>query len=412
METSFSKHLRNSLNHLYDLDYLRQSPLIIDFGIINRFDVSSVLQRLLVDAIENLRPGISEPPLSENRKIYEILYFRYIQQFKQEEVAHHIGVSARQFRREQNHALDVLATLLWNRYHHEKPAEKTTSMGRIPPGDKNAVPTASDWEWVKESHAERVANLKMFTSEIQNMMQPVAAHYNATIQLYCSPSVPELSTHPVAARQILLNLLQAAINHSAAVETVPTVIVLRVEPAASFVEFQITTSATQQVPPSKKEQQGNLVKAAAYLAQLSGGRLTMQEKQIGFACQLMLPSVNGIAVVAMDDNRDILELLERYTAGTRYHLIGSNQAEHLIDLVVHTQAQIIVLDVMMPKIDGWELLGRLRRHPQTAHVPVIILTILDQEELALSLGARALVLKPVTQDRFLAALDEVFADLS
>ena len=63
----------------------------------------------------------------------------------------------------------------------------------------------------------------------------------------------------------------------------------------------------------------------------------------------------------------------------------------------------------MPKVDGWEMLGRLRKHPQTAHIPIIILTILAQEELALSLGARGHLLKPITQEAFLAALNRVLA---
>ena len=425
MESSFSKHVRNALNHLYDLDYLRHSPLISAFRIQNRFDAATTLQRLLIDSIENLRPGIGELPLSEKRKIYEILYFRYIQQFKQEEVAHHIGVSERQFRREQDHALDVLATLLQTKYSQEGLPESPKAREAAPASMKN-----SDWDWIKSAHAERVSNLKTFISEIQNMMQPVAAHYRASIRVRCASSLPELSAHPVAARQILLNLVQAAIYHG-----VDGKVVVSVEADGSFVEFGIWAEPSSPGPFSheekrggregkggedlrKKEQEDNLIKVAAYLAQLSGGRVSIEGGAAGFACRCILPAVNGITVVAIDDNHDILDLLERYTAGTRYHLVRSSQSESVIDLAIQVRAHIIVLDVMMPKMDGWELLGRIRSHPQTANIPVIVLTILDQEELALSLGAQALVLKPVTQDPFLAALDaaagsrETFVDRS
>jgi CheY-like chemotaxis protein len=66
---------------------------------------------------------------------------------------------------------------------------------------------------------------------------------------------------------------------------------------------------------------------------------------------------------------------------------------------------VIVLDVMMPRIDGWEMLGRLRSNRATSHVPVIVCTIMAQEELALSLGAAGFLKKPVTRQDFLAALD-------
>jgi CheY-like chemotaxis protein len=65
--------------------------------------------------------------------------------------------------------------------------------------------------------------------------------------------------------------------------------------------------------------------------------------------------------------------------------------------------------VMMPNVDGWELLGRLRQHPSTADIPVLVCTILPQETLALSLGASAFVRKPITRQVFLSALDHQLA---
>ncbi len=62
---------------------------------------------------------------------------------------------------------------------------------------------------------------------------------------------------------------------------------------------------------------------------------------------------------------------------------------------------------MMPDMDGWEALGRLRQHPLTQHVPVIICTILYEQELALSLGASGYLRKPFTREAFLAALDQL-----
>ena len=117
-ETVFLKQLRQALNHLYDRDFLRKSPLLDWFGISGRSDPASVLQRILQDAIETLKPGPGEPPRSEKRRVYEILLYRYLQQFNQEEVAHHIGVSSRQFRREQDKAIDVLAENLQRRYQN------------------------------------------------------------------------------------------------------------------------------------------------------------------------------------------------------------------------------------------------------------------------------------------------------
>ena len=66
---------------------------------------------------------------------------------------------------------------------------------------------------------------------------------------------------------------------------------------------------------------------------------------------------------------------------------------------------IILLDVMLQDLDGWELLGRFRAHPQLGDRPVIVCTILPQRDLALSLGAAGFLSKPLSQRQLLSALD-------
>jgi CheY-like chemotaxis protein len=110
-------------------------------------------------------------------------------------------------------------------------------------------------------------------------------------------------------------------------------------------------------------------------------------------------------VLVIDDNADTLQLLQRYDTGTRYRLVTTQDPEQVLNLVEQLRPQIIVLDVMMPQVDGWELLGRLRQHPITEHTRLIVCTILAQEELALSLGADAFISKPVQRQTFLATLD-------
>jgi len=63
---------------------------------------------------------------------------------------------------------------------------------------------------------------------------------------------------------------------------------------------------------------------------------------------------------------------------------------------------------MMPDVDGWEIMGRLRAHPDTAEAPVVVCTLLAQQELAFSLGADGYLQKPF--DR--AALLELLSSLT
>jgi len=119
--------------------------------------------------------------------------------------------------------------------------------------------------------------------------------------------------------------------------------------------------------------------------------------------------VEQLPVLAIDDNADTIQLMQRYTTGTRYRLLGTHGLEQALDLAEQFSPQIVVLDVMMPQLDGWEVLGRLRQHPLTSRTPIIVCTILPQEELALSLGASGFVRKPITRQSFLAALDRQVA---
>jgi len=141
------------------------------------------------------------------------------------------------------------------------------------------------------------------------------------------------------------------------------------------------------------------------LADLSGGRLSMAAAAGQRTARLLLPIAQSVTVLAIDDNADLLRLLERYVEGTRYRLIISREPLAAFGLVEREAARAIVMDVMMPDVDGWEMLGRLRAHPATADIPIIICTILDQERLAFSLGASGFVRKPVTREALLAALD-------
>jgi CheY-like chemotaxis protein len=67
----------------------------------------------------------------------------------------------------------------------------------------------------------------------------------------------------------------------------------------------------------------------------------------------------------------------------------------------------IVLDVMMPEMDGWELLQRIRTSPRTTDVPVIICSVFNDPELAYSLGVSLFLPKPVSQKDVLTALRQV-----
>jgi signal transduction histidine kinase/CheY-like chemotaxis protein len=111
-------------------------------------------------------------------------------------------------------------------------------------------------------------------------------------------------------------------------------------------------------------------------------------------------------VLAVDDDAGVISLLHRYLENDGYQVIGVLQSLHALDtarrLASHLSA--ITLDVVMPDMDGWQVLRSLKQDPQTKDIPVILCSIVDGLDQGLGLGASACLRKPVTRDQVLETL--------
>ena len=67
----------------------------------------------------------------------------------------------------------------------------------------------------------------------------------------------------------------------------------------------------------------------------------------------------------------------------------------------------MILDILLPRLDGWDLLARLKNDPATAGIPVVIVTMLDERGKGLALGAVEYLVKPVSREAMLEALEGV-----
>jgi len=94
-------------------------------------------------------------------------------------------------------------------------------------------------------------------------------------------------------------------------------------------------------------------------------------------------------------------------ADDAYTVMAVPNTEDGLQIVGQLQPDAVILDVMMPGIDGWELLQRLRTTHETRCIPVIICSVINDPELAFALGASQYVSKPVTRDSLRLALQQV-----
>jgi CheY-like chemotaxis protein len=81
-----------------------------------------------------------------------------------------------------------------------------------------------------------------------------------------------------------------------------------------------------------------------------------------------------LKLLAIDDHQDILNLIRLSLEPAGFRLIRTSNAVEGLSLALSEGPDLLLLDLMMPELDGFEVLRRLRRHPQTEKLPVIIIS--------------------------------------
>ena len=394
----FVSDVRSALHYLYEPDQLRRSPLAAHLGVAASFDTASALQRILLEAVDALEPGPEEPPQSRAWRIYDALVYRYVRRFDRDTVADQLGISGRQFRREQRAALEALAVGLWQQYGLDDGAMGArVGAGAAEADGESPVEPA----WLRDLPPEKPADLGQVLQAVFDLARPLARQREVRLVTPGPDEWPDVSVPQVALRHTLLNLLGIAIPHAAGGE-----LAIRVSLADDEIELALAAKPGQDERIVLSEREAASLDVARQLAEIAGGRLRFAPDAAPMSAFLSLPVVEHIPVLVVDDNPDTLQLFERYTVGTRYCVTGTRDPRQTLRLAQELDAQIIVVDVMMPELDGWEVLVQLRGDEAMFGRAVIVCTVLPQEALALGLGADAFLQKPVSREDFLAALEK------
>jgi signal transduction histidine kinase/DNA-binding response OmpR family regulator len=122
----------------------------------------------------------------------------------------------------------------------------------------------------------------------------------------------------------------------------------------------------------------------------------------------LAPAVGGDAsgksVLIVDDDPTVHDVLRATIAKEGYRLLHAYDGEQALKIAREERPDVITLDVMMPKLDGWTVLGKLKSDQALAPIPVIMLTIVDERTTGYSLGAAEYMTKPVDRNRLLELL--------
>lgn len=118
----------------------------------------------------------------------------------------------------------------------------------------------------------------------------------------------------------------------------------------------------------------------------------------------------SVRVLVVDDNFVNVRLLEELLKSASYEVTTAMSGEAALEKIAQSPPDIVLLDVMMPGMDGFEVCRRIRQDEKTARLPVIMVTALDKEsdrEMALAAGANDFLSKPVEDELLLPAMQRI-----
>ena len=392
------KLIRKALNHLYNPDYLRRSPLVNLLGFSKQFDTPKKLQRILIQAIDALQYK-SGGARDERRIFYrDLLYDRYIQKLSQEEMASKFGISLRQFAREQDHSIDLLAMILAEKYPPLASIWGTASLPHSE-GKFEEIETSD----LDGGATEIPLNLLYEVEIVLKLFEPFARQKQITIETQLSTGRVGALVDPVAFRQALLLVINVVFHYA---DTKRILIQAdQIDHRLSIAVRVETIPGSPQVAICPEDQAG--LELARRLIERDRGQVDSATTSDGLLVTISFPAFQHSIILLIDRDPEFQQLIRSFIQGTRYQVASTHSAEQAVEWVTQFSIDIILLDVMSSDFDGWQLLVKLQKLPQASRIPVIVCSAIPLEELATSLGARDYVLKPVTQEMLLDILDRI-----
>jgi signal transduction histidine kinase/FixJ family two-component response regulator len=115
---------------------------------------------------------------------------------------------------------------------------------------------------------------------------------------------------------------------------------------------------------------------------------------------------NQDTILVIDDDSSVRDLMSRFLTKLGLRVIATGNGDEGIDLARRIRPLLITLDVLLPDRDGWSVLHELKTDHDLLHIPVVMLTIVDNEATALSMGASNYLVKPVDRERLASVIEK------
>lgn len=422
--------VRDALARLYEPRTLPAAQLAEE--LIRRGTIQSPhgLFDLLIGTIDRMKPPDPAPVQSHGWCCYRYLQRRYVDCHGHASIAAELGLSVRQASRIHHQALSATArTLLGtNRSVPEPGKSGSTSAFTVgePERQRGERPGSdaflrSELSLIAGVRSEEAVDVADVVSSVLDTLQRMAESRRIELRADIGNILPTVRVSRVALRQMLLNasvylMGRPADDPDGTLSSSVLRLSAQVSRRGSAVTIDLESTGRRAVSGDKSLQntRESLLAAVKHLARQQGCDVTEESISPGrVALRISLPTSDGFrTVLVLDDNPDVGELLQRMLAGSPYHLVHVRTASRAISIARETQPSVILLDVVLPVQDGWEVLATLRADTRTATIPIIVCSVLPDRELALSLGAADFLAKPIIRASLNQALSRIHSTLS
>lgn len=410
----FRALLRDALNNIHDYVELEQNPLN---DLISRTDSNirrvEYLKRFIIEGIESLKPK-TNPAQNDalEWRYYRVLSGRYIEGASVAELQQRLALGERQERRLHGRACMALEEVLWFRLFPGRDSG-TPRQGNDGTPLAEEVLSPVPEETLAEDLSFHISleplNLNTVIQETVTLFLPQLQALGGVLSVHVSASLPRVQADRIILRQILLQLFNHILQHR-----IDDDIAIHAHSNNKNVVLEILFSGKssliyfQDVLNSHKLLAYWLERLKAQLFFKSIDETGTYFEEPGTIQQnryiLELPLVNQTKIVVVDDHEPAIRIIQRYLSQTNIQIIGVTDPTQIISIARTLQPKAILLDIMMPAMDGWEILQKLKSDPETQPIPVIICSVWEQPELAFSLGANGFLKKPISQAKLLDEL--------